>query len=203
MLFKVGDRVSYPDFGIGTIVEVDEGELPFLVNFDNYNPDLHTGNGNVPDGHGWWCNAEELILEGVKEFPDIRISFNTYNGQTKASFIQPDGKSLKTRCAYLNPSDDWDSFIGATIAVARLFNKRPEWNESKGTYSMKDTVEYKEQIVPDGKYVCISKPVGFLSCLTVGKIYNILNGAIVADNGVRYDIGAAPDFKKYFLKIVE
>ena len=69
-MFDVGDRVvaksddAYRElFGKrGTVREVD-GKC-ILVEFDDY-INGHYGINNCKDGHGWWCNSDEIALDTV------------------------------------------------------------------------------------------------------------------------------------------
>lgn len=66
MKFKVGDRVKHKQFGEGNIVHYDEnGEQPYLVEFDKSNPKLHSGSlskKKYKEKHCWWCYEHEMQL---------------------------------------------------------------------------------------------------------------------------------------------
>lgn len=69
-MFNVGDRVvGKLDFDgrefrgkRGTVREVDRNAI--LVEFDD-NINGHDGNLNCEDGHGWWCNKDDIALDTV------------------------------------------------------------------------------------------------------------------------------------------
>lgn len=69
-MFNVGDRVvAKSGFGYrelfgkrGTVREVDGTSI--LVEFDDH-INGHDGDGNCQDGHGWWCNSDEIALDTV------------------------------------------------------------------------------------------------------------------------------------------
>lgn len=136
-------------------------------------------------------------------YPDIHVSFNINKGITTAKFVAPDGKPLKTCVAKRDPDDSWDSYMGANIAIARLFNKDPKWDSWGEEYDMGDTVEWDAQVNGCGKYVCIGAGYGNdRRIFTKGKIYQ------VSDYVMRDDYGAlvvanTREFENYFLKIVE
>lgn len=60
--FKVGDRVRAtdddPQAEIGTIVSY-YADIGYLVKFDHWR-DGHEGEGDLPDGSGWWLNEDQI-----------------------------------------------------------------------------------------------------------------------------------------------
>lgn len=203
--FKVGDRVKHPIFGKGIVKYIDSNDpiLCYAVEFNKANDDLHNCGGRTYNNHGYWCVEDEIYPISASNlitcFPDIHVSFNITKGITTAKFISPEGKALKTCIAKRDPDDAWDSYIGANIAIARLFNKDPHWDDWDKSYDMSPTVEYRAQISNNGKFVCISETGGF----TIGKIYKMENNVMTNDLGQKRMVGDEPDFEKHFLKIVE
>lgn len=64
----VGDRVKHLEYGVGTIVFDDGGSLvPFAVEFDTPNEDLHWCNNHTKDNRGYWCDSDDLELVEERE----------------------------------------------------------------------------------------------------------------------------------------
>lgn len=69
-MFNVGDRVVGKFVSDnekcrgkrGTVRDVDENSI--LVDFDDH-INGHDGNGNCQEGHGWWCNIDDIALDTV------------------------------------------------------------------------------------------------------------------------------------------
>ena len=120
MKFKVGDRVKCINNGgwrknlsgkYGTI-KVKHADLSCGVEFDEYICG-HSCSGHAKNGHGW--NCEESMLELAEE-------------KTKPILIYRDGLKVtaqdhntgKTGVAKCNPSDEFDFYTGAKLALERL-----------------------------------------------------------------------------------
>ena len=82
MKFNIGDRVrSVEDHGpalrigeTGTVIGTDFWGDP-LVQWDEYHPDKHSSDGEVPDGHGWfigegWIERIEICSD-LGELPTV------------------------------------------------------------------------------------------------------------------------------------
>jgi hypothetical protein len=63
--FKVGDKITHKEYGIGTIKSVNAGSNPPIgVEFDKEKGIFHTGGTymNCKENHGWFCKESELSL---------------------------------------------------------------------------------------------------------------------------------------------
>ena len=68
----VGDRVQHVSWGNGTVHVIHD--TMYGVYFDE-NFGGHFLDGTCPDGHGWWCRREELVLIGrVPEYELASVS---------------------------------------------------------------------------------------------------------------------------------
>ncbi len=199
--FKVGDRVSHKRYGQGTIRGFS-GDY-YITEFDNPHHEMHTCNGFLNLCKGRYCNDSELDFARVVMYPNIHISFSPKKSFTTAKFVTPDGKILKTCVAKCDPNDAWDSYTGANIAIARLFNKDPHWDIWDEEYVMDDTVEWDAQVNGYGKFVCINAGYGNdKRIFTKGRIYGVSDYVMKDDSGALVNTNA-PEFENYFLKIVE
>lgn len=199
--FKVGDRVKHSRYGCG-MIRGFSGNY-YIVEFDNIHSSTHNCNGSIKSGKGRYCDDYDLDFAPVVSYPDIHITFIPKKNLTTAKFIAPDGKVLKTCIAKRDPNDAWDSYMGANIAVARLFNKDPHWDSWDESYNMADTVEWEVQIGSNGKFVCINTGYGNgKRGFTKGKIYEAKDGAMRDDYGSLVNTDTY-EFENYFLKIVE
>mgnify|MGYP000122784277 CR=1 FL=1 len=61
--FQIYDTVRHPEYGLGTVIEIENHD-EISVDFDEYNPNLHTLNRRCLDGHGWYCHKSELRKVG-------------------------------------------------------------------------------------------------------------------------------------------
>lgn len=207
--FKIGDKVRHSTYGKGIVktIDFDDPILCYAVEFDKANDDLHDCSGHTHDIHGWWCKEDEIypISDSnlITCYPDIHVSFNINKGITTAKFISPEGKTLKACIAKCDSYDAWDSYVGANIAIARLFNKDPQWDAWDEEYDMGDTVEWDTQVNGSGKFVCISAGYGNgKRIFTKGKIYEFKDYTMRDDCGTLV-LTNTPEFENYFLKIVE
>lgn len=199
--FRVGDKVNHKKYGYGT-VRGFSGDY-YIVEFEKAHPEMHTCNGSLRLCKGRYCDDHDLEFASNVVYPNIHIVFNPKKNLTIAKFVAPDGKILKTCVAKRDPDDAWDSYMGANIAIARLFNKNPKWNAWDEEYNMGDTVEWNAQANGSGKFVCIN--IGYGNgkrIFTKGKIYEVKDYTMRDDNGVLVNTNA-PEFENYFLKIVE
>lgn len=119
MKFKKGDRVKsirydFTDGMTGTVLG-DSGEF-IAVEFDNEDYNLHDCKHLNPEFNGkahrcYYILPKALILLNSK----IHI---TFNGLTTTA--EYNGKTATAKC---NPTDTFDNYIGAKIALDRLFGK--------------------------------------------------------------------------------
>lgn len=77
--FKVGDRVKHDRFGVGVVKNISTNVKCcfYAIEFDETNRDFHTCGGSCRDNHGYWCDADELVLEekevNIKENDDVEF----------------------------------------------------------------------------------------------------------------------------------
>lgn len=57
--FKLFDTVRHKKYGLGTVIGSHRDTL-IEVDFDEYNPKLHSLCGKCQEGHGWACYPTEL-----------------------------------------------------------------------------------------------------------------------------------------------
>ena len=62
--FKVMDRVKHHIYGKGTVVNVNSC---YGVSFDTARDIFHALDGSCMDGHGYWCDEDELTIVEVAE----------------------------------------------------------------------------------------------------------------------------------------
>ena len=76
MDYQIGDRVVavvdyYPGLEAGeygTVIGFDVWDDP-MIHWDEFNPERHNYDGEVPEGHGWHVNVS--MIELAKEFTDL------------------------------------------------------------------------------------------------------------------------------------
>lgn len=59
---QIGDTVWRKDFGVGKIVDISTGPVPYLIYFYKENVILHDGFGRGSDCHYYWCAPRTFIL---------------------------------------------------------------------------------------------------------------------------------------------
>lgn len=150
--FKVGDRVRIVrgcihglEGTLGTILEIDESEIPYCVNPDSFKSNTDR----------FWCVEVERVKP--KKHPVIVI---TSDGKTTTATVREGKKVLKTATAKCSAKDEFDFSEGARIAFERLQGREPFKKEEK-----------KER---PKKLVCV-KCDGFFAkfAFTEGKAYKI------------------------------
>lgn len=57
--FELYDTVRHPIYGLGTVIEI-KNFYGIDVDFDEYNPNLHSLNGRCLDGHGCCCRKIDV-----------------------------------------------------------------------------------------------------------------------------------------------
>lgn len=123
-----------------------------------------------------WSFREEDFTEVLTAFDraepeeaDITVWLHFCGRETTAMLVKG-ADIVKTAVARCHPADEYDRGEGAKIAVNRLFAPEPP--------------QYY-----NGKVVCIA--TGY-KWWTVGKVYNVVDGVIAADDGNKYPKSGAP-----------
>lgn len=104
MIFKAGDRVCHKSFGIGTIIDFRNDEIP-TVEFDVRQPIFHDGRGHGSkagkDGHCYWVHLDSLTLlsEGQNK-PIIKSSIMKVTNLVKR-LLDADTQTL-VEAGYIN-----------------------------------------------------------------------------------------------------
>jgi hypothetical protein len=121
----------------------------------------------------WWFTEHDLteVLTAFDhaepEESDVTVELHFCGRETTAMLVK--GTDIvKTAVARCHPADEYDRGEGAKIAVNRLFVPEQYYN---------------------GKVVCIA--TGY-SWWKVGKVYNVVDGFIANDNGIKYPKFGAP-----------
>lgn len=118
---------------------------------------------------GEWTFCEEDFTEVLTAFghaepedADVTVELHFCGRETTAMLVKG-ADIVKTAVARCHPADEYDRGEGAKIAVNRLFAEPPQYY--------------------NGKVVCIASGYNWW---TVGKVYNVVDGVITADDGDRY-----------------
>ena len=76
--FKLGQLVKHPEYGRGKIASVvrrhcsAEGSyFEYGIKFNKKHEDLHTLDGNTPNGYGWYCLEEHFTLDPISYLKEI------------------------------------------------------------------------------------------------------------------------------------
>ena len=135
---------------------------------------LKEAKGDKPFGSGEWSFREEDFVEVLTAFDhaepeesDVTVKLHFCGRETTAMLVKG-ADIVKTAVARFHPADEYDRGEGAKIAVNRLFVPEQYYN---------------------GKVVCIAS--GY-SWWKVGKVYNVVDGVIANDNGIKYPKFGAP-----------
>ncbi|MBQ0009121.1 MAG: hypothetical protein KBS97_02480 [Firmicutes bacterium] len=184
--FKVGDKVvcvsnidsiffkSNTDIlGKTGIVKGLDG-FAIQVEFDEF-IDGHTCSGLAKDGHGWNCSYD--MLKVVKPKNQCIVIYRKEN-----QVIALDKSTGKKAVAKCSQQDEFDFEAGAKIAFDRLVG-RPS-AKTKPAYN--------------GRFVVVNTKSTYL---TVGKIYEVVDGCFNDDEGCNYpldiQITSFEDLKEY------
>lgn len=199
MKFKIGDRVKCIDDGVwsknlsgkyGTI-KVKHNDSLYAVEFDEYIYG-HGCNGLAKYGHGWNCDESMLELAEEKTKPIL-----IYRDGMKV--VAEDKNTGKTGVAKCNPSDTFDFYTGAKLALERLAGNEKKkvkfadgmgiWCENKSQFdelmrilensgykwkSHHIPTEYKPSCVHYGVLICTRKDMTIGCCGYNGSIDNIV-----------------------------
>lgn len=126
------------------------------------------------DGGNWRFNEEDFVEvltafdPAEPEEPDVTVELHFCGRKTSAMLVKG-ADIVKTAVARCHPADEYDRGEGAKIAINRLFAEPPQYY--------------------NGKVVCIA--TGYY-WWTVGKVYNVVDGVIANDNGIKYPKFGAP-----------
>lgn len=126
-----------------------------------------------------WTFCEEDFVEVLTAFDhaepeesDVTVELHFCGRETSAMLVKG-ADIVKTAVARCHSADEYDRGEGAKIAVNRLFAPEPP--------------QYY-----NGKVVCIE--TGFY-WWPVGKVYNVVDGVITADDGDKYPQGGGEPYK--------
>lgn len=209
MEYKVGDRViavdnigEHPNGSRGTIITIFRNpprndKFDYLVRYDGFNCNLWskivslesdsisaaTSKMSVvaPLVHG-----KESVLESKMEYPSIVI---TCKGQKTKAVLKRGDEVLRRATASCHLEDDFDQYVGASIALGRLFDRPVDMDAYERT-------EHSDMSKPfEGKAVCVEKNESFpiSKRFTIGKVYEFSNEHVVGDNGGRYIAASTMD----------
>lgn len=207
MEYKVGDRViavdnigSHPNGSRGIITGIwnnspRDCEFDYLVKYDD---DVYSNLWSkivslesdsisaatsktpvvAPPVHG-----KESVLESKMEYPSIVI---TCKGRKTKAVLKRGDEVLRRATASCHSEDDFDQYVGASIALDRLFD-RPV-----------DVDAYEHAATPkpfEGKAVCVEKNLWVIvsARFTIGKVYEFSNGRVIGDNGSSFITASSLD----------
>lgn len=208
--YKVGDRVvAIDNLGLnrdgsrGTIIAIFRNpprndEFDYLVKYDDdacgklwskiaslesdsISADTSETPVVAPPVHG-----KESVLESKMEYPSIVI---TCKGRKTKAVLKRGDEVLRCATASCHPEDNFDQYVGASIALDRLFDRPVDVDAHEHT---------KHSAMPkpfEGKAVCVEKnetcPIS--KRFTIGKVYEFSNEYVVGDNGIRYVAASTMD----------
>jgi hypothetical protein len=172
MKFNVGDKVRMIGDSNSTPFKRDSfGTTAIVFRVDNcpYPYILKDINGNKICWR--WRDSE---LELVKEVQKDKIVI-TQDGKTTTATLYRENGTKEVATAKCSPEDTFDFNVGAKLAMERLMEK----------------VEPKKAEPPkpkyyNGKVVCVKSGYKWW---TVGKVYEVVDGYITANDGCRYPNG--------------
>lgn len=133
------------------------------------------------DNLGVWCKVKCL----VKEPSNDKVVITTDGVTTKATLYSKNTK-VRTASAKCSPDDKFDFGVGAKIAMERLY---PDKSEPTPKYL-------------NCKFVLTSNSGEKIPRFTEGKVYELKNGVVTSDDGLRLPAGKPimdePDLRAYF-----
>ena len=173
--FNVGDKVRclgkhhniYPDFypENGTVGEIIR-EVP-NNNTQAYKVRWKAGSTSGDDR--WWAYNDDIELVPAASAQKIVI---TTDGVTTTATLREGKRVIRTASAKCDPRDTFGYETGAKLAFNRLFTEVTEASP-----------EPPKPKYYTGKVVCVKSGYPWW---TVGKVYNIVNGTITANDGDKY-----------------
>lgn len=113
-------------------------------------------------------------MKNIKKNEEIVI--RNYGKKTIA-YLKRDGKVVFQGESFCHPDDEFDIAVGASVAIERLFENK----KKNGKYL-------------NGKVVCVNSPYPWW---TVGKLYDVIDGIITADDDSTYPIEDEEPYKDY------
>lgn len=200
--YKVGDRVvAIDNLGLnldgsrGTIIAIFRNpprndEFDYLVKYDDacgklwskivslesdsISADTSETPVVAPPVHG-----KESVLESKMEYPSIVI---TCKGRKTKAVLRRGDVVLRRASASCHPEDDFDQYVGASIALDRLFDRPVDVDAHEHT---------KHSAMPkpfEGKAVCVARNElnDAAKYFTVGRGYEFRNGKVSCDDGSSY-----------------
>lgn len=131
-------------------------------------------------------HGKESVLESKMEYPSIVI---TCKGRKTKAVLKRSNEVLRRATASCHLEDDFDQYVGASIALGRLFDRPVDMDAYERTecYDMSKPFEGKAVCVEKNESIPISKR------FTIGKVYEFSNEYVVGDNGTRYVAGSTMD----------
>ena len=189
MKYKVGDKIRIRNdleagkrYGDGVF---ESGMRNFIGNVATIE-DVDSFNEYGLEGSGYWWTDEmiEYLVEPARK--DWKIVIRP-DGDTTIATLYNGNSKLKETVANLNPADKYDANIGAKLAFDRLMSR-----------------EVKPEPY-NAKVVCVDNG-GFNKIFTTGKIYEIKDGLLRADNNRVAKVDNFDDLKcckSKWLEIVE
>ena len=131
-------------------------------------------------------HGKESVLESKMEYPSIVI---TCKGRKTKAVLKRSNEVLRRATASCHLEDDFDQYVGASIALGRLFDRPVDMDAYERT-------ECSDMSKPfEGKAVCVEKneSIPISKRFTIGKVYEFSNEYVVSDNGTRYVAGSTMD----------
>ena len=131
-------------------------------------------------------HGKESVLESKMEYPSIVI---TCKGRKTKAVLKRSNEVLRRATASCHLEDDFDQYVGASIALGRLFGRPVDMDAYERT-------ECSDMSKPfEGKAVCVEKneSIPISKRFTIGKVYEFSNEYVVGDNGTRYVAGSTMD----------
>ena len=166
--YKIGDKVVC----IEDTIYVKKGEIGVVtcINEDG-TINIREIDKNPTNFMGLQAECFDLISEPTKKV------IITTDGKITTAKLYENNKEVKKATAICNSEDKFDFNTGAGIAFDRLILHMPV---------PVIITEPKEHKRLNGKFKCVRRNECLLGCgLTVGKIYNIIDGKLMSD---RYDV---------------
>lgn len=204
--YKVGDRVIavdnfglHPDGSRGIVTTIfrdppRNDEFDYCVKYDDDSCRLWSKIISLEFGSISAATSEapvvtplvygnESVLESKMEYPSIVI---TCKGRKTKAVLRRGNVVLRRASASCHPEDDFDQYVGASIALDRLFDRPVDM----------DAYEHAATPKPfEGKAVCVKKNiwVPVSARFTIGKVYEFSNGRVIGDNGSSFITNSSLD----------
>jgi hypothetical protein len=157
MKFKVGDKVKVAN--VKHALKKEYVGKEFTIKYINPNGEYTFNEPHYGVGAPFIFLESELIRA-----IDSKIVITT-DGKITTAKLYENGKVVKTAEAKCYPEDTFDFNVGAKLAVERLTK-------------VEETPKYY-----NGKVVCVSSENAYDHGFTVGKIYNIVDGLFIDNDG--------------------